>query len=279
MIFFSDRSQLNANVCALSSVQGSANRAGPTSNPKPIEKKSQTTTPIIKRADLTSALTAVPSTSKSTSQSVDKAASTSNPKPIIKPADLTSALAAVPSAVPSTSKSTSQSVDFKADKEASASNPKPIIKPADLTAALVAVQGEITQSTSQSGDVPTTVSLRRLSLGLSMKAKEVTIKHETEVDVHSTYDQNSKRIQEIFNQIGSNDPNTPPDTTSEAQAKADQEADDCEMINSDGPFPLPMLANTDGFIKFENDTISGNFPFIMTVSEVVLIDRLFVYIF
>lgn len=100
-----------------------------------------------------------------------------------------------------------------------------------------------------------------------MEAKEDTIKHESEVDVHSTFDQNSKRIQEIFNQIGSNDPNTPPDTTSEAQAKADQE-EDCEMIKNDGPFPLPMLANTDGFIKFENDTISGNFPFITTVSLV-----------
>lgn len=234
--------------------------AGSTSNPKPIGKKSQTL------------------------------AQTSTP--IMKPADLTSALAAIPS----TSKSTTQSVHFKANNEASTSNPKPIekktqtstpiIKPADLTDALAAVQGETTQSTSQnttqsgdfSADVPTDVSLRRLSLGLSMEAKEVTIKHESEVDVHSTYDQNSKRIQEIFNQIGSNDPNTPPDTTSEAQAKADQE-DDCEMINSDGPFPLPMLANTDGFIKFENDTISGNFPFIMTVSLVVLIDRLFVHIF
>lgn len=112
------------------------------------------------------------------------------------------------------------------------------------------------QSGDSNGDFSADVSLRRLSLGS-------IIKHESEETlVHSTYDQNSTRIQEMFNEIVSkttaaiNDPNTP--------SEADQH--DCEIINSDGPFPRPMLANVDGFIKFENDTISGNYPFIMTVS-------------
>lgn len=118
---------------------------------------------------------------------------------------------------------------------------------------------------------------RRVSLGSTItETGLISLKSEIDVDVHNTCDQNITKIEQIINNVElsveSKMNNTTPNTGEVPIADRDTDSiTDCEMIASDQPFPLPMMATNEGFIKIENDTLSGSVPFIMTVSLIKLL--------
>lgn len=134
------------------------------------------------------------------------------------------------------------------------------------------ISGKSTQTAGLSVDSSTHLP-RRVSLGSTItETGLIPLKSEIDVDVYNSYDQNQSKIEQIINKVETNMNDTIPNTGEVPIADRDTDSNtDCEMIASDQPFPLPMMATNEGFIKIENDTLSGSMPFITTVSLISLL--------